>query len=297
MALGASLMRVPKENWIPPGWTPPAETNLMTSVNYKQALTTPQFYLLWTAVMGNACSGMALMSSARTVMSESFGSIMPLVVTSAFSANYVAGLSLASAAGRFGWAFGSDYLGRKNTYYVFGLGIPIMASLPAVTHLATVNPSDVIPLAAFCAGTGIVITFYGGLFSVLPGYIADLYGQRYVGAIHGRILTAWSAAALVGPTILTTLRNRALVDALTDLASKVDDVSFELVFHASKAQLPELIEAKTVTIPRMLELCPEGTVDPTMMLYDTTFYGIAGMLTLACASNAVLRSVDRRHFS
>ena len=122
MMAGAFGNRVPAATWRPPNWA--AETHaeatsnsMITTenVDHAQALRTPQFYLLWTAVLGNAVSGMALLSSAKTVMSDCFGTLMPLVVTAGFASSYVAALSAANATGRLGWAFSSDYLGRKNT--------------------------------------------------------------------------------------------------------------------------------------------------------------------------------------
>lgn len=289
MTIGALCMRVPPQNWNM------SSQGDLESVHYKEALRTPQFALLWTAVVGNACAGMALMSSASTVMAGSFGKLHPMV-TPTFCANYVASLSLASAAGRFGWALGSDTFGRKNTYLLFGAGIPIMAALPTVTHWASEDPTSTSPLLIFCGGTFVIISFYGGIFSVLPAYTADLFGQKHVGAIHGRALTAWSAAALIGPTLLTTLHARSNADACRKLAETMDDTTFARVFKSSKMDLNDLIAAKTATIPRLLEFCPPGTLDPTMALYDTTFFGIAGLMTVACVANAAIQKVDRRHF-
>jgi hypothetical protein len=106
------------------------------------------------------------------------------------------------------------------------------------------------PLAIFYGGTILSISFYGGLFSVLPAYIADIFGQKHVGAIHGRVLTAWSTAALLGPMILTTLRRAAHEDALQSLVAKCDPGAFQRAFGAPVDQLSQLVSAKTVTINR-----------------------------------------------
>merc|ERR1719174_54186 len=105
-------MRVPREGWQPAGWTPPKEGTVGKSVDYKTVLTTPQFYLLWTAVFGNAVSGMAILATGKTMMTEVFSVLAPTVVTGAFTTSYVASLSMANASGRFSWAVISDYLGR-----------------------------------------------------------------------------------------------------------------------------------------------------------------------------------------
>jgi MFS family permease len=116
-------------------------------------------------------------------------------------------------SGRLGWATISDKLGRKNTYYLFGLGIPLCIAIPSMTAAVT-SAHHLAPLLLFYSGVITVVSFYGGLFSVLPAYLADIFGPKHVGAIHGRALTAWSAAAVLGPMLMTTLRHNAFHDAL-----------------------------------------------------------------------------------
>ena len=101
---------------------------------------------------------------------------------------------------------------------------------------------------------------------MLPAYLADVFGQRHVGAIHGRALTAWSASALVGPTLLSKLRSSSYHDAIMSLAAKVDEASFEEAFGTGLENLPELVDAKTVTISKLMDILPPGTVDPTPTL-------------------------------
>lgn len=104
------------------------------NVHHDTAMRSPQFYLLWAAVAGNAIGGVTVMSCAKTIMSDTFGTALPTIVTGGFAAGYVAALSGVNMVGRLGWAAVSDYLGRKNTYMTFGLGIPILASLPSLTN-------------------------------------------------------------------------------------------------------------------------------------------------------------------
>lgn len=137
MLAGAMAQRVPHPDWKPEGWTPPTDgAGLVSahSVHYNEALRTPQFALFWCAVAGNAIAGVTIMSCAKTIMSDVFGSVLPAVVHGGFAAAYVAALSGSNMAGRFGWAAASDYLGRKNTYNLFGLGIPICLGLPLLTN-------------------------------------------------------------------------------------------------------------------------------------------------------------------
>ncbi len=127
-------------------------------------------------------------------------------------------------------------------------------------------------------------------------YLADVFGTKYVGGIHGRLLTAWSIAGVAGPTCLTVLRERATYAAIEDLTAVVSPSAFEQTFGASVGQLPTLIEARTVTISKLMEICPAGTIDPTPSLYNTTMYAMAGLLGVAFVNNMLMRPVAERHW-
>lgn len=300
MLTGAFMQRVPAEGWTPKGWTPPSDDQqaqkmqTTASVDYTQALRTPQFYLLWGAVFGNAVAGVSVISCAKTIMGDVFGRALPAVVTGGFAASYVAALSAANMVGRFGWASISDFLGRKNTYYLFGAGIPIAIGIPYVTDMIATS-GGTLPLYIFYGGTILIVSFYGGLFSVLPAYLGDVFGMKHVGAIHGRALTAWSAAALAGPVMLSKLRAISYDNAVVDLASHVDKVTFEETFGAPMEQLKDLAATNTVTISKLLDIAPAGTVDPTPSLYNTTLYAMGGLLACAVVSNALIKPVDAKH--
>src|SRR5690606_4881047 len=149
-------------------------------------------------------------------------SSLPNIVDAAFAATYVSMISVFNMSVRFLWASASDYIGRKNTYLIFfALGILLYCSVPfAATQMGT-HPS-VTWLVLFYAATMIIFTMYGGGFATIPAYIADVFGTRYVGGIHGRILTAWSVAGVLGPLAITLLRDRAIDVAIRDLAGRVD---------------------------------------------------------------------------
>ena len=133
-----------------------------------------------------------------------------------------------------------------------------------------------------------VVSFYGGLFSVLPAFIADTFGIKHAGAIHGRLLTAWAASALVGPSILTSLRGNSYLQACVDLAAQCNPDVFQQKFGAGIDELDLLVEAKTVTIAKLLEILPQGTVDPTPAIYDSTMYTMAGIMGCALVCNAMI---------
>jgi len=290
MMLGAAGMRVPRPGWAPAGFVDPSPAGAgEQGYSYKEAMHTPQFYLLWIAVFGNACSGMAILATAKTMCAEVFGKLAPVLVTGGFTASYVAALSTANATGRFGWAMSSDYLGRQNTYKFFATGIPVLAAIPMFIVPMGSDGAATTAVYVFVGSTMFLVANYGGLFSVLPAYISDTFGQRNVGAIHGRILTAWTGAALVGPTILTALRGVSERQAIEALAAMLPDDKFTSAFGSGKEELSALIDAKTVNISRLMELQVSGVVDPTPHLYDTTCYSICGMLTLAAMSNLLIK--------
>ena len=248
MMLGSALMRVPAGEFHIAANTKNTVSDLSqeqqedferekalekASFNHLEAMKTKEFYMIWGAIFGNACAGMALLSTAKTVVNDLFVAGSG-IVTPAFAAQYVAFLSGAGSFGRIGWAVLSDYIGRKRVYAAFSLGIPVLASLPYVVIPmlcdATANQTNAttVPLAIFCAGTTFVVMNYGGVFSVLPSYLSDVFGQKHVGAIHGRILTAWSMAAVSGPTLLTKLREHSHHTAVKDLVQNVPDTTFKI---------------------------------------------------------------------
>lgn len=290
MGLGACAMRVPKPGWAPAGFEGDASLLQDHGYTYKQAMTQPQFYLLWTVLFGNVCGGMAIMGSAKTMICDVFGQTAPGLVSGGFAASYVAALSVANAAGRVGWSTTSDYIGRKNTYKLFATGIPVLASVPFFVIPMAVDGAAGASVGLFVGSTMFVIMNYGGVFACLPAYISDLFGQRNVGAIHGRILTAWTAAALTGPSIMTHFRAQSERAAIEQLAANLSESQFAAAFGgASPADLPQLVERKTVTISRLMELQASGTFDPTPHLYDTTCYTICGCLALAAMSNLLIK--------
>jgi len=228
-------------------------------------------------------------------MTEIFGTTLPGIVDAAFAATYVVMISAFNMVGRFIWASSSDYIGRRNTYWIFFvLGIVLYLSIPFTARQVSANPA-VVWLVYFYAATMIIFTMYGGGFATIPAYLADIFGTRYVGGIHGRLLTAWSTAGVLGPLAITSLRQVSVNDAIHDLMAKVDPNAFLTRFGASVDQLDLLIEQKTVTIARLMEIAPPGTTDPTSGLYNSTMVLMALLLAVALVSNALMRPVHARH--
>jgi MFS family permease len=202
MMFGVVTVRVPAPGWKPAGFVPPATPRALVSdapVTVDEAFTTPQFWLLWAILFLNVTAGIGILSQASPMIQEMF----PGRINAGLAAAFVGLLSLFNLAGRFFWASLSDPLGRKRTYMVyFVLGALLYIALPAAGRLGSV------PLFVACAA--LILSMYGGGFSTIPAYLRDMFGVMQVGAIHGRILTAWSAAALVGPTLVTYVRKAQL---------------------------------------------------------------------------------------
>ena len=210
MLMGARLFRQPPPGWTPPGWTPPAKPRKMVathSVSRNAAVRTPQFYLLWTVLFVNVTAGIGILAQASPMMQDMFHKT-PLEAGAVVSL-----ISLFNAGGRFFWASLSDYLGRRNTYVTFFVAqIGLFLLIP---HLAGAGAWIPFEAALFT-----VFTMYGGGFATIPAFLADMFGGDNVGAIHGAVLTAWSAAAIAGPILVTQLSDRAKA-ALLPGASRV----------------------------------------------------------------------------
>ncbi|WP_020161422.1 L-lactate MFS transporter [Methylobacter marinus] len=198
MFIGSLTIRTPPENWQPAGWVPPVVENKMITkkhVHIDQALKTPQFYLLWLILCLNVTAGIGVLGQASVMIQEMFKG----AVTPAAAAGFVGLLSLFNMGGRFFWSSASDFIGRKNTYFIFFvLGIALYATVPSVGAAGN--------MGLFIALYAVILSMYGGGFSTIPAYLADIFGTRYVGGIHGRLLTAWSTAGVLGPVLVNYIR-------------------------------------------------------------------------------------------
>ncbi|MBO0344240.1 OFA family MFS transporter [Roseibium sp. CAU 1637] len=292
MMIAAFQYRVPREGWKPAGWVPkPSTSGLVTrnNVHIDQALRTPQFWLLWIVLCFNVTAGIGVIGVAKTMINEIFGDLA--LVTAAFAGTYVLMISVFNMVGRFIWASTSDFIGRKNTYHCFFvLGTLLYVSIPYWAGMGGTGA-----LFGFYVATMVIFTMYGGGFATIPAYLADIFGTMHVGGIHGRLLTAWSTAGVLGPFAITYLRNLSKDNAIADLASKVDPAAFAEKFGAPLTQLNELVAAKTVTIAGLMDIVPAGTVDPTSSLYNTTMYCMAALLVIAFFANLMVRPVGERH--
>ncbi len=301
MMIAAFSYRIPAPGWKPEGWRPPNAAHRArrmisaNDVDIDQALKTPQFWQLWIVLCFNVTAGIGVLSVARTMVTEIFGTTLPGIVDGAFAATYVVMISVFNMVGRFFWASVSDFIGRRATYWIFfALGIALYVSIPYSAQQVSVSP-NVVWLVYFYAATMVIFTMYGGGFATIPAYLADVFGTRYVGGIHGRLLTAWSVAGYFGPVAITSLRQNAISEAIQDLSSAVDPQVFAATFGAGLDQLAVLVENQTVTIAKLMDIAPAGTVDPTSGLYNATMYLMAALLAIALVCNALMRPVHAKH--
>src|SRR4029077_8601589 len=212
MMIGAFAYRVTPAGWRPDGWRPPSKNKTMITqhqVHLRDAHKTPQFWLIWWVLCLNVSAGIGVIGMASPMLQEIFGGKLighpelgfnalsgdQKVAIAAIAAGLAGLLSLFNIGGRFFWASLSDYIGRKNTYYVFFLlGIALYASAPFFAQIG----SKLLFVGAFC----IILSMYGGGLGYRAAYLDDMVGPQFVGAIHGRLLTAWSTAGIIGPVVV-----------------------------------------------------------------------------------------------
>ena len=216
MMIGAFGYRLPPAGWRPDDWTPPDTSKAMITqhhVHLKDAHKTKQFWLIWAVLCLNVSAGIGVIGMASPMLQEIFGGTLighpelgftqlapdQRTIIAGIAAGFAGLLSLFNIGGRVFWSSLSDYIGRKNTYYTFFLlGIAMYALAPWAAH----SGNKALFVAFFC----VILSMYGGGFATVPAYLADIFGTQFVGAIHGRLLTAWSTAGIVGPVVVNYIR-------------------------------------------------------------------------------------------
>ena len=198
MCVGSIIVRIPAPGWKPEGYVAPAQPKKLITANnvfVYEALKTPQFWLIWWVLCLNVTAGIGVLGQASAMIQEMF----PGKVTVIAASGFVGLMSLFNMVGRFFWASTSDFIGRKNTYFVFFI-------LGTILYLLVPQSGAAGSVPAFVICFLIIISMYGGGFSTVPAYLRDMFGTRYVGAIHGLLLTAWSMAGIFGPVLVNYIR-------------------------------------------------------------------------------------------
>lgn len=210
MLFGSMIVRVPQDGWLPKGFDPVVKTSkkMITSANVlvDNAVKTPQFWLLFMVLGLNVSAGIGVLGQASVMIQEMFsvssvGEEAAIDATTA--AMFVGVLSLFNMIGRFVWSSLSDYIGRKNTYSIFFLlGMVLYIFIPFAGGMGSA--------LLFVIAFSMIISMYGGGFATIPAYLRDMFGTKQVGAIHGRLLLAWSMAAIIGPVTINYMREYQL---------------------------------------------------------------------------------------
>ncbi len=223
MLCGSLGYRVPPLGWKPANWTPPAaKQNVMIAtrhVHLKNAHKTPQFWLLWLVLCMNVSAGIGIIGAAAPMLQETFGGALigqpgigfdvvkqdtaMAAAVASVGAGFVGLISIFNIFGRFAWATSSDKLGRKRTYFIFFV-------LGAIMYCTATYVAGFKSLALFVASFCVIASMYGGGFATIPAYLADMFGTQFVGAIHGRLLTAWSTAGILGPVVVNYMHDTGL---------------------------------------------------------------------------------------
>jgi MFS family permease len=235
---GAFGYRLPPPNWRPAGWTPPAPNvkAMIThgQVHLRNAHKTPAFWCIWVVLCMNVSAGIGVLSMASPMLQEIFGGNLigqpgvsftaltdpQRTAIAAIAAGFAGLLSLFNIGGRFFWASLSDHIGRRATYFIFFLlGMAMYAAAPWAAHAG----DKLLFVGFFC----VILSMYGGGFATVPAYLADIFGTQFVGAIHGRLLTAWSTAGIIGPVLVSYMREAAIASGVP--RSSVYDVTLYLL--------------------------------------------------------------------
>ncbi|MCR6628914.1 MAG: MFS transporter [Magnetospirillum sp.] len=287
MMAGALGYRVPADNWKPAGWTPPPpkHNSLITQnhVHLDVAWRTKQFWLVWGVLCLNVTAGIGILGMASPLLQEVFaGKLIGIDATfnqltaaqkgqiAAVAAGFTGLLSLFNIGGRFFWASLSDKLGRKNTYFVFFvLGMALYASVPWASQTGQL----VLFVAFFC----IILSMYGGGFATVPAYLADMFGTKMVGAIHGRLLTAWSTAGVLGPVLVNYIREYQLEQGV----ARADAYSMTMYILAGLLALGFVCNWLVTSVAEEHHMSDEELVEEKKIADDTHQHFVADVEALA----------------
>jgi len=327
MATMAFVFRIPPDNYTPPGHKAALDASSVASaapaadvkpkkaaataaapltthhVSVTDATRSPQFWLLYLGFGSSIIGTYGLLSSGSLIMTEAFGSSLPSIVTAGFTSSYVAAMSAANLSGRIvfpaisdsvaRWRGDDPFYARKYTQtFLWGISPALYLSIVWSIHKCVEEPS-ILPLAVFTGSSLGVLAVFGGSTANRPAIIGDLYGLKSMGTITARQLSVVLPSAYLGPKIVASFREDAIHDSIVELSSKVSDIAFQNAFGTTKASLPELIESKTVSISRLLELIPPEVqvTDPSPFVFDQAMLLMAGFQCFALATNVILKPV------
>jgi len=276
------------------------DANTAFNVPVEEAYRTPQFWLLFTGFGLSITGSFGMISCGANMLNESMAGTYPDLITRETTAAFIMSMSGANLFGRLFWSNMSDYfvkstpghplIGRRNMFfYLWGVGPPFyMSVLWASNHL---DPQSIIPLAMFTGGMLGVQSCDGGTKGTRPAIVADMFGTKNLTTLAALQLCVVWPASTIGPQITMKLRDMSLNDNIQSLSKLVDDSSFSAAFGSGKEHLPELIQNKVVTINRLMELTPPGTIDPTPFMYNNALLALAGLQLGAVFTNSLVQPI------
>ena len=289
MMAGALGYRLPPANWAPAGWVPPAGSGakMITAndVHLDVAWKSRQFWLVWGVLCLNVTAGIGILGMASPLLQEVFaGRLIGVNVAfnelsagqkgqiAAIAAGFTGLLSLFNIVGRLAWASLSDRLGRKLTYYTFFLlGFALYAAIPSAARSGN--------LALFVVAFCIILSMYGGGFSTVPAYLADMFGTKMVGAIHGRLLTAWSTAGVLGPVLVNYIREYQLDHGV----ARADAYTITMYILAGLLLLGCLCNALVTPVSKKYHMTAEDIAAEKLLADDTHPHPAGDVRELATA--------------
>jgi len=271
-------------------------------ISVSEAMKTKQFWLMYLGFGASITPIYGLISSGKLIMQETFGSGLPQIVTSDFTSSFVAAMSIANLSGRLIFPTLSDalakrggdpFFARKQTYTLMWAMAPLCYSGIIVSvHQCVQNPSA-FSLCVFSASFLTTLAVFGGTTAMRPPLVADAFGEKSMAVLTARQLSVVLPAAFLGPQIVANFREHSAEKSIWKLAEGIDDSAFHHAFGADKSSIGDLIQSKTVTIPRLLELLPDSVQDPTPFLYDDAVLVMGAFSAVALASNLMLKPVKR----
>jgi len=245
-------------------------------------MSTPNMYLLFAGSVGVCMTGLPFVQLGKFMVNDIFGAALGPSAAAA-AAGFPAAVAAANMGGRFAWGPISDQIGCRNTTVLYGLSVPALLLCPFATGLVATDPETA--LLVFRASALCSIGIFAGMPVLLAPAAAEIFGGRYSGEIYRRLWLTVPLANFLGTTVMSKARDAAYTRHATSLAADVDADSFLATFGAPHSELASLIANKTVTLPLLLTISPQGTPDPSPFLYNDVFYGIAGCSALALACN------------
>ena len=274
MVAGASTV----DGAAPPPPLPPQPLD----VTLRAAMSTPNFYLLFAGSVGVCMTGLPFIQLSKFMVNDIFGAALG-AQTAAIAAGYPSMVAAANMGGRFAWGPISDQISCLRTTVLFGASVPAVLGIVYATGIVASDTPTALTLFKYSALCSVGI--FAGMPVLLAPASAEIFGGRYSGEIYRRLWLTVPLANFLGTTLFSKARDAAYSRHATALSGGVDDAAFAAAFGAPKTELPSLIASKTVTLPMLLKLSPDGTPDPSPFLYNDIFYCVAGCSTIALVCN------------